>query len=466
MFVNREGELAVLTELYHKNKSVLFILYGRRRTGKTTLLKKFIEDKKKSVYFLADTQLEQENIRRFRAMTADGLGDSAICDLSLSWEGIFRHIASFAKGQETKTIIIIDEFQYLVKSNPAVPSIFQRLWDEILEGTPVMLILCGSLIGMMYKTTLGYQSPLYGRRSGELLMKPMGFYGFREFFETENFENLLKTYSFTGGVPRYIEDVDERLSSEENIYKNILVKGSPFQNEPKFILAEEIDAPNTYFSILLAIAHGEHKVGGIAKRLEIKVQGLNRYLEKLRELDLVGRDVPVTEKNPAKSKKGLYRIKDNFFRFWFRFVFPNMSHIELGNYEVVLRNIRQDFDRFCSFVYEDVALEILQDHIKTGVIKEGFNFFGSWWSKDVEIDLVAIDPDRRHILVGECKWTNQPVSYDVLKKLKSKALLLQNALMDKNIRITYAIFSKRGFSRELISRKSQDLLLFEQDTLI
>jgi hypothetical protein len=326
MFVNREEELGILTELYHKNKSVLFILYGRRRTGKTTLLKKFIENKKKSVYFLADTQLEQENIGRFRAMTVDGLGDMAICDLSLSWEGIFRHIASFAKGQERKTIIIIDEFQYLVKSNHAVPSIFQRLWDEILDGAPVMLIL-GSLIEMMYRTTLSYQSPLYGRRSGELLMKPMGFHGFRGFFETENFEKLLKIYSFTGGVPRYIEDVNERLSSEKNIYKNILVKGSPLRNEPKFILAEKIDAPNTHFSILSAIAHGEHKVGRIAKRLQIKVQGLNRYLETLRELDLVGRDVPITEKNPAKSRKGLYRIKDNFFRFWFRFVFPNMSHI-------------------------------------------------------------------------------------------------------------------------------------------
>jgi len=238
MFVNREEELGIITDLYHKNKSVLFILYGRRRTGKTTLLKKFLEDKDKSVYFLADTQLEQENMRRFRSMTADGLGDSAISDLSLSWEGIFRYIASFAKGRKKKTIIIIDEFQYLVKSNTAVPSIFQRLWDEILNGAPVMLILCGSLMGMMYKTTLSYQSPLYGRRSGELLMKPMDFSGFRQFFETENFENLLKIYSFTGGVPRYIEDVDERLSLEENIRTNILIKGSPFRNEPKFILAE------------------------------------------------------------------------------------------------------------------------------------------------------------------------------------------------------------------------------------
>ncbi|OEU82613.1 MAG: hypothetical protein BA865_09235 [Desulfobacterales bacterium S5133MH4] len=466
MFVNREEELGILTDLYQKKKSVLFVLYGRRRTGKTTLLKKFIEDKDKSVYFLADTQLEQENMRRFRSMTADGLGDSAISDLSLSWEGIFRYIVSFAKGRKKKTTIIVDEFQYLVNSNPAVPSIFQRLWDEILDGAPVMLILCGSLIGMMYKTTLSYQSPLYGRRSGELLMKPMGFYGFRRFFETENFENLLKTYSFTGGVPRYIEDVDERLSCEENIRRNILIKGSPFQNEPKFILAEEIDAPNTYFSILSAIAHGEHKVGNIAKRLWMKVQGLNRYLERLRELDLVGRDVPVTEKNPAKSKKGLYKIKDNFFRFWFRFVFPNMSHIELGNYDVVLRSICQGLDRFCSSVYEDVALEIVQDHIKTGRIKEDFNSFGRWWSKDVEIDLVAISPDWRHILVGECKWTNQPVSYEVLKKLKSKALLLRNVLTNRDVRITYAIFSKNGFSRDMISSKPRDLLLFEQDTLV
>jgi len=466
MFVNRETELFILNEFYHKDKGILFILYGRRRTGKTTLLKRFVEDKKNSIYFLADTQLEQENIKRFRAMTADGLGDEAVHDLSPSWEGLFRYITSFSKRQKAKTVIIIDEFQYLVKSNPAIPSIFQRLWDELLEASPVMLILCGSLIGMMYQSTLSYQSPLYGRRTGELLMKPMDFYGFKEFFKTENFEKLLEIYSFTGGVPRYIEDVNERLSVEENIYNNILAKGSPFLNEPKFILSQEIDAPSTYFSILSAIAHGEHKLGGIAKRLEVKVQGLNRYLETLRELDLVGRYVPITEKNPAKSKKGLYRIKDNFFRFWFRFVFPQMSHIELDNYDLILENIRENFAVFCSFVYERVALEILQQHITNGAIKKNFILFGKWWSKEIEIDLVAMDKDSHNILVGECKWTNQPVSHEVLKKLKSKAVHFQKSLPVKNPEITYVLFSKNGFSKDLISKKSKGLILFDQDKLL
>lgn len=466
MFLNRESELAILKKLYIKEKGVLFILYGRRRTGKTTLLKKFIDDKKNSIYFLADTQLEQENLKRFRAMAADSLGDDAIHDLALSWEGLFRYITAYSKRQKKKTIIIIDEFQYLVKSNPAIPSIFQRLWDELLKESPAMLILCGSLIGMMYKTTLSYQSPLYGRRTGELLMKPLDFHGFKEFFLTDNFKNLLEIYSITGGIPRYIEDIDERLPIEKNIYNNILAKGSPLLNEPKFILAQEIDTPYTYFSILSAIAHGEHKLGGIANRLGIKVQGLNRYLETLRELDLVGRYVPITEKNPAKSKKGLYRIKDNFFRFWFRFVLPQMSYIELENYDLVLENIRQNLTIFCSFVYEEVALEVLQYHIKNGAIKEKFAHFGRWWSKETEIDLVAMDMDGHHILVGECKWTNHPVSYRVLKKLKSKALLLNKSIPDKNPKITYALFSKSGFARDLISKKSKELLLFDRDKLM
>ncbi|MCK4388613.1 MAG: ATP-binding protein [Desulfobacterales bacterium] len=466
VFVDREAELDIMSSLYHRDSAVLFILYGRRRTGKTTLLKKFIEDKTSSIYFLADTQVEQENIKRFRVMASAGLGDRSIDDLSPSWEGLFRYIASFAKRQERKTVIIIDEFQYLVKSNLAIPSLFQRLWDEYLRKSRVMLILCGSLLGMMYKSTLSYQSPLYGRRSGELLMKPMSFYGFRDFFQTDSFEKLLEIYSFTGGVPRYIEEVNEKLSVEENIHNNILAKGSPFLNEPKFILSQEIDAPATYFSILSSIAHGEHKVGGIAKRLEIKVQGLNKYLETLRELDLVARYVPITEKNPHKSKKGLYRIKDNFFRFWFRFVFPNMSHIELGNYELVLENIRRNLGLFCSFVYEDVAPEIVQNYIRTGVISKSFTSFGKWWSKDAEIDLMAMDIHSRNILVGECKWTNQPVSYEEFKKLKSKTLLLQEALPVKNPQITYALFSKKGFSREMISKKSEDLLLFDQNKLL
>ena len=151
---------------------------------------------------------------------------------------------------------------------------------------------------------------------------------------------------------------------------------------------------------------------------------MNKYLETLKELDLVGRDVPITEKNPHKSKKGLYRIKDNFFRFWFRFIFPNMSHVELGNYELVLENIRQNFGMFCSLVYANVAMEILQYHMRKGLVGINFTSFGRWWSKDAEIDLVAIDTHSRNILVGECKWTNQPVSYEELKKLKSMALLL------------------------------------------
>lgn len=450
-FINREEELQILEQEYKKDTSSFVVIYGRRRTGKTTLIEKFIENKE-AVYFLATLQNEKLQIESFKNVVSEVLNDDLLKSLTVeNWETIFKYIAT--KVQK-KLIIVIDEFQYLAQVNSSIPSIFQSIWDNLLKNKNLMLILCGSLIGLMYKTTLGYTSPLYGRRTAQIKLKPMNFKNFKKFFKSLDNLKLLEFYSVIGGIPRYIEIFDETLDVFENIRRNVLHKNSYLYEEPKFILKEEIKDPITYFSILQVISQGEHKIGKIASKLGMQTQNLTSFIEKLIELDILERKVPTTEENPEKSKKGLYFIKDNFFNFWFKYVFPYQNYLETGKYDYVLDKIKSDFHVFESFTFEEIVLEYIYDlDIPFHIYKAG-----KWWDKDTEIDVVAVGEDS--ILFGECKYWDSLVGVNVLHQLKEKAKKV-DWKKDKR-KEYYAVFSKIGFTKELIdlAKKDKSILLF------
>ena len=232
---------------------------------------------------------------------------------------------------EAKPVIVIDEFQYIGKSNPAFPSVFQRIWEEQLKDKPVMVILCGSLISMMESQTLSYNSPLYGRRTAQMKLKQIPFRYYRQFFPDKSENELVEMYAVTGGVPKYIESFADVGDIYEGISENILNPSGYLYDEPQFLLQQEVSEVGSYFSIIKAIAAGNSKLSAIATLLEVKSTSLTKYLKTLIDLDILEREVPVTEDNPEKSKKGLYKIKDNYLRFWFAFVYPNLSFIESGN---------------------------------------------------------------------------------------------------------------------------------------
>ena len=236
-FVDRQRELEFLEKKYREDKANLIVIYGRRRVGKTELIKKFLENKK-GIYILCSKDSLNENIKELKRKFFEITKREYFLKLeTLSFFDIFKYFVEEI-GDE-KIIIVLDEFPYLIELNPGIVSVFQKIWDELLENTKIFLILCGSSIGMMETEVLGYKSPLYGRRTGEWKVEPLNFRHVKNFFEKYNIEDLFKIYSICGGTPFYLAKLDPELTVEENIKRKILTKGEVLYNEPKVLLKEE-----------------------------------------------------------------------------------------------------------------------------------------------------------------------------------------------------------------------------------
>ena len=450
-FINRNKELTVLEKEYKRSGSSFMVIYGRRRVGKTTLIKQFIK-KKTNIYYLADTQNERLQLDRFKEIVSEKWHDDVLKNLDVNaWDGIFNYMVKHITLNE-KLIIVIDEFQYLAKVNKAVPSIFQRIWDDLLKSRNIMLIFSGSIISMMYNTTLSYNSPLYGRRTGQLKLKPLKFGDFPGFFKERSTIQLIERYSILSGVPKYIEIFRDRADIFKAIEESILDKDSFLYQEPLFILSEELTETTTYFSIMEIISKGDHKIGNIAKKLRIPTNHLTSFLNRLIELELIEREVPVTEKNPSKSKRGLYFIKDHFFRFWFRYVLPYKSYIEIENSKFVLNKIKQTFNLFVSQAFEKVCMDYLMENSLLEIGK-----IGRWWNNQEEIDIVAFS--EKEMLLGECKWWDDKVGINVLKELERKSAFIEK----EGKELYFALFSKSGFTGKLEQQAKQEkkILLYD-----
>lgn len=445
-FVDREQEMATLQSEYERDGSALVVLYGRRRVGKTTLISEFIKNNK-ALFFLASEESESQNRLAFQEKAADFLNSNLLKNVEVkSWDVLFRAIMD--SHFDSKPVIVLDEFQYLGKSNPAFPSVFQRIWEEILKDRQVMVILCGSLISMMQSQTLAYDSPLYGRRTAQIRLKQIPFAYYHQFFPDKSRKELIEMYAVTGGVPKYIELFSQSKDIYSAIEKCVLNRSGYLYDEPYFLLQQEVSEVGSYFSIIKAIAAGNTKLSSIAGVLEVKSTSLTKYLKTLIDLDILEREVPVTEDSPEKSKKGLYKIKDNYLRFWFAFVYPNMSFIESGHGRIVMDKIRKSLVRnHIAFVYEDICRERMWEINAEGVWPFYFSKLGRYWDSKEEIDIAAIDPDGKNLILGECKYWQEPVGVSVLRELEAKAKTIS---WEKEKRKTwFVLFSVNGFTEDL-----------------
>lgn len=461
-FINREKERDFLKKEYQKEEASFVVIYGRRRIGKTELIKEFAKDKS-ALFFLATEESENENRNEFKKTVAEYISNPLLANANIDdWEMLFKYIIE-SKPDERK-LIIIDEFQYIAKSYPPFISIMQKIWDNILSDKNVMLILCGSLVNMMYTQTLSYDSPLYGRRTGQIKLKQIAFNHYNEFFDGLNERQLIEAYAVTGGVPKYIESF-EPYSSDiyDAIGKCVMSKESYLYEEPNFLLEKEVQDVGSYFSIIKTIASGKQKPSEIAAALEIQSTNLPKYLKVLIDLDILEREVPATESKPEKSKMGLYKIKDNYIKFWFMFIYPYRAYIEMDNTDFVMDKIKKGFiPNHAAFVYEDVCR---REYMNELVAKNTWDFaptkIGRWWDRnDKEIDIVAVDENSDNIIFGECKFTNKPMDVDVYYDLLEKK---QHVNWKNSTRTEHFVFfSFNGYTDKMtqLSKEHSNIILY------
>lgn len=470
-FIAREKELETLNSEYEREGSFV-VIYGRRRVGKTTLIKEFLKGKP-AFYYLATKEIESQCMKRFAGMIARTTGNQSIAKAAFNdWVDLFRLVADYQSNE--KKILVIDEFPYLVKTNDAFPSIVQYVWDEFLKDSNVMLILCGSLISMMKKHALSHDSPLYGRRTSQIRLMPLTF---TDVYPHMNlpFSDAVEQFAVTGGVPKYFDFFNGKRPLFEQIREEILSKNGFLYEEPQFLLDNEVQSPNNYFSIIKAIADGNHKLGNIAAALGIETSALTPYLTTLTDLGFIEKQVPITENNPEKSRKGLYFISDGFMNFWFRYVYPFKGELELDNTQIVLDELNKDFvSSFVAISYESVCRNLFASLCASGKIDFVPSRIGSYWineygDENTQIDVAAFDRTNKRLFVGECKYHKSPVDAAVYFDLRSKVEKTKELLKAfPGYSIVYGVFSKSGFKNRLLdlNKENPDLILIDCDTVV
>lgn len=457
-FIGREHELEFLESCYRSPKAQLVFLYGRRRVGKTETLFEFAKDKR-HLFFAAPEATRSEQLALFsRRLFEAGSPAGRYLSRFETWADALENILEIPG--EGRRLIIIDEFPYLVKSDPSLPSVLQNLWDSMLKNRNVMVVLCGSAMSYIENNLLAEKNPLYGRPTGILKMSPMDYATAAQFFPSFTAAEQVAAYSVLGGIPHYLAQFDDSLGLEENIRQHVLAKGCALYSEVDFLLHQELRETAVYNSIIQAIALGATTLGEIASRAMVEPPKASVYLKNLIELGIVEREFSVGSSTKEQSKKtrGLYRMADEFFRFWYAFGFPNKSDLDMFDAQGVYRffvapNLRQ----YASLAFERICQDWMRRRNRAGNLPCRFGEIGRFWNKQTEVDVMGLSvaqgdqPKGDVRLYGECKFGNEPIGMGVLTELDAKI-----ERIGTGARTLRYLFSKAGFTDELTRFANED----------
>ena len=470
MFVDRQAELAFLDSVLERKRPTVaqfILLYGRRRVGKTVLLRHWAETSgRPHTYWAAEK--EPPPLQR-RKLFARVLGvEPARAATFDSWADCWQVIA--ASLSDRRHILILDEFTYATEADPAMLSSLQHAWDQQFKTSQLVIILCGSHVHAM-ETLQARQSPLFGRLTGQWHLQPLPFATLHEFLPTWSAEERVAAYAVVGGVPAYLEWLDPERSLSDNIREVILAPGSMFIAEPTFLLYDEVREPRTHLAILQAIGAGHHTLADIANAALVGKGHLSAYLARLRELRLVERRLPVTipPARRRRSRRGRYHLCDPYFRFYFRFIAPH--HAELTyRPERVLPLIREGLRAFVGqTTFEELGRHWIAEQGKAGHLPFEPEEVGSHWSRQVQVDVVAVNWRERAILLGECKWGQERVGRNVVRELieeKTPKVLPDLPNAGAGWTVHYAFFARAGFTGAACSlAQAHSALLVDLDTL-
>lgn len=401
IFIDRIHELNTLRRRYDSGNPEFLVLYGRRRVGKSELIDQFIS-LHNGIRFLAREESKQMQIRRFTQELADYLEDPILRQATFSdWDGFFEYLVNISKN---RIIIALDEFPWLVQEDKSLPSRIQDFWDRKLQHSKIFLILCGSSISFMESSLMGEKSPVFGRRTGQILLRPLRFIDVHEYIG--DLRKSVEFYGVFGGTPMYIVHTSPNLGISDNIINTILEETSYLYRDVEFVLRMELSEPRYYYAILSSIAHGNATIANICNDTGLAKGHITKYLAVLGDLHLVRRELPVLEKET--SKKGRYFLNENLFSFWFRFVNPNRDKIERGRaIQVYHEKIEPLLYQYLGKRFEEICHEILVILNDEGLLPFKASTMGRWWHREEEIDLVAISEDRQKLLYCEFKWQDE-----------------------------------------------------------
>ena len=481
MFIGRKKELQFLKERYEDKKAQLIVLYGRRRIGKTETLKEFCKDKP-HVFYSCTQSTDKIQLSKFsRQLLKENIPAKRYISEFNDWESAFSSIDDLPYG-DRKKLIVIDEFPYMCKGNSSIPSILQNLWDNKFKDSNIMIILCGSSMSFIEKELLAEKNPLYGRATGIYKMDEMNFYDVSKFFPDYSDKDKILTYAILGGIPHYLSQFDPEISLADNIKRNILSKGCVLYSETEFLLHQELRETPVYNSIIETVALGNTKLNEISQKSLIdSTSKTSVYLKNLIELGIIERvfSIDNSSKERVKANRGTYRLRDNFFRFWYTFGFANISALEDGDIDGVYDNlISPQLHEFASLPFEDVCMDFLKELQKNNLLPFRFSKIGNWSGKttirdntaknglrtaETEIDILAVNKDSSKYLIGECKFKNSPCSYSEYLDTLAKLTPLKS-----EAEFYYALFSESGFDEKIIreAENSDWLYLYNLETIV
>lgn len=453
--VDRERETDELNALLRKPTARLVAVSGRRRLGKTTLLLHWASHSGLPYlywvgsHFPSATLLQQFSQQIWLLEHPDRPAPRTFS--YESWSAAFEQIARLCRG-EKKHIIILDEFPYAVASEPGLPSALQNAWDHHLRFSNVCVVLCGSQLGMMDRL-LGPDAPLYGRMVGPLRVRPLPFRAVREFLPSYTAEQRVATYAIVGGVPAYLEEFSDQLSLTENLRQHLYRETGLFRTDPDFLIGEQVRDLKNYQAVLSAIADGARQSSEIAAQANLPHRtSADSYLAQLVEMDYICRELPVTvpPNRRARSRQGRYKVIDNYLRFYFRFVRPNLALLAQRLHDQIEQRIAE---QLCAFIgmttFEELCQEWVLTQARTAKLPFPVEQVGAHWGGDVQIDVVAIHWSAKQIFLGEAKWQLGTVDRAIVRDLLDrKTPRLLKLLPDGGAgwQVHHALFARTGFT--------------------
>ena len=467
MFIGRKKELQSLERMYTSDKFEFFVIYGQRRIGKTTLISEFIKDKK-VIFMTAKEVNDYLNLTEFTRKIENAFELRADTLHFNTWENAFVYLADNAKSD--KLLVVIDEYPYAAIANKSLNSMLQIAIDHHLKNTPIKLILSGSHVSFMEDKVMGSKSPLYGRRTGMIQLKPFDYYDSGKMLSSFSSEDKVKFYSVLDGIPYYLSLVDARSSFEENICRLFFETDGALFNEPDLLIKQAFDAPARYNSIIEAVAKGAQKSSQIEQITGIEKSPASAYIRTLTDIGFLAKEIPFGE-NPLKSRKGKYALGNNMLRFWFTNVSPHFSDIQLGNGKVVFRErvLPLIDDYIGKSAFEAVCLSYLLRLNSQNRLPFLASKSGKWWGNDpvkreqTDVDVIVSDPNYSNsIILGECKWRTDIKEVSEIEKLMNKSILFPEYSS-----YYYFFFFKGSFAEQTRKHFAQtkNLTLLELDEL-